>query len=486
MELDIGTLLKKLTDRNGSSEKHEHKAGIAVSFRDGEHKIAQYTREKEQVVLHDVKTVDDGELKALTRGAKPIAACFSARGIYADLGDFSCVSQEATMAHIRSTVDKTGLFNEPYTISFRKVYEIDKIRARFSYLAIPSSELGKVGLLDENEALLDTCCPIEASIAALVATQVPEMCVALFEDEDHVRIIGAKAGTIYHLIALQKSTSFDLLSETLAGLSEMISLMRNSYNESPKSVFVVGTGEISAADIQDAGIDAEAFAIEHLDERSLSCFELLGNAHCRGYDFTPQWFRDTRTFSQLASYSMGISLAMAFVAVVLFFLGYGNYSEAKDYDTRARTAQQQYVRDIGSLEGEYASVLKQLDLTRINELITLYHDFESEPKLYTILGDITRSVPADLSITKVAIARADMLPEGTGGTSSQEVQPPLPTNNPVFRITIEGKVAAQYPQSKILFSTFLSGVQAHYPVLDANFTQTGGQANYRIACEAKK
>jgi hypothetical protein len=486
MELDISRILKKLTVKNAAATKKERKAGLAVSLREGKHLVAQYTRDKEQVLLQDAKAASDDELRAISLGAKPLAACFSPRSIYADLGDFSSVSPEATLAHIRSTVDKTGLFNEPYALSFRKVYDIDGIRARFSYLAIPVSETGKIGILDQNETFLDSYCPVEASIAALVGAKTADMCVALFEDEDYVRIIGAKGGIIYHLIAMQKLNAFDLLSEALAGVSEMVSLMKNSYNETPKFIYTVGPGEVSAKELQDAGIDAVSFEIEGLSEASLPCFELLGNAYCTGYDFTPQSFRDTRTFSLLSTYSLGISLAMAVVSVILFLLGYGNYIEAKDYENRTRTAEQQYVKDMSHLEGEYSSVLKQLDLTHINELISLYQDFESEPKLYTMLGTITRAVPADLSIKRVEIVRSDLQSDAAQNPGSPEAQVLPPTNNPGFSIKIEGKIAAQYPQSKILFSTFLSGVQAHYPVKSASFSQTGGQASYKVECEAKK
>jgi hypothetical protein len=485
MELDIRRILKKLTPGKSAPERKERKSGLAVSLKAGGHTIAHYTRDKEQVAMQEATTAGDDELRAMARGAKPIAACFSPRGIYADLGDFSSVSHEATSAHIRSTIDKTGLFNEPYAISFRKVYDLDKIRGRFSYLAIPLSETGDISVLDENEASLDSYCPVEASIAALTGAKTGEMCVALFEDEEYVRIVGAKAGIIYHLIAIGKLNAFDLLSETLAGVTEMSSLMKNTYNEAPKFIFTVGKGEISTQDLQDSGIDAVPFGIEGLPDDSLSRFELLGNAYCTGYDFMPQAFRDARTFSHLASYSLGISLAMAVVALFLFILGYGNFSEARDYENRIRSAQLQYVKDITLLEGNYASLLKQLDLTRINELISLYQDFEAEPKLYTMLGAITQAVPADLSIRRVEIARAD-LPKENGNPGSQEAQPLLPTSNPVFLIRVEGNISAQYPQSKVLFSTFLSGVQAHYPVLSATFSHNGDGANYKVECEAKK
>jgi hypothetical protein len=485
MDIDINGILKKLSG-NKAVERKERKTGLSVSMSDGEHKVAQYTREKDRVLLQDFRTMNDEELRAHSLGGKPLAVCFSPRSIYADLGDFSSVSNDATRAHIRSTIDKTGLFNEPYSIAYRKVYDIDNIRARFSYLAIPACETGKIGILDENEVFLDTFCPVEASVAALVGEKTGEMSVALFEDDQHVRIIGTKGGIIYHLIDIGKMNAFDLLSETLAGVSEMVSLMRNTYNETPKAIYTVGSGEISAADLREAGIDAEAFEPAGDQDAPLSALELLGNVHCTGYDFVPRAYRETKTFSVLAAYSLGISAAMALVSVLLFLFGYVNYSQARDYENRTRTAQQQYVKDMGLLEQRYAHVLKQLDLTHINGLISLYQDFQSEPKLFTMLGTITRAVPADMTIRRVEILRAGMQEEGTQDAESQEPQALPATNNPVFRIKIEGMISAQYPQSKIIFSSFLSGLTGHYPVLGAAFSHNGDQASYKVECEAKQ
>ncbi|HNY64360.1 MAG TPA: hypothetical protein PKM41_02910 [Deltaproteobacteria bacterium] len=485
MVIDIKGTLKKLSPDRAAGERKERKAGLSVSLGEGEHKVAPYTREKDAVLLHGVRTMTDEELRSASLEGKPLAVCFSPRSIYADLGDFSSVSEEATQAHIRSTIDKTGLFNEPYSISYRKVYDIDNIRARFSYLAIPTSELEKICILDENEVFLDSFCPVEAFVAALVGHRTGDMCVVLFEDDQYVRIIGTKAGIIYHLIAIGKMNAFDLTAETLAGVSEMTSLMRNTYAETPKAVYIVGTGEISAADLRDAGIDAQVFEPGEAQGTPPCTAELVGSVHCKGYDFVPRAYRDTRNFSCLAGYSLGISAVMTLLSVVLLLLGYGNYSQAREYENRAQAARLEYLRDMGALEGQYAHVLKQLDPSRINGLISLYRDFQSEPKLYAMLGTITRAVPADMAIRRVEVLRSGLEenPQGENGESGQALPP---TGSPIFRIKIEGTISAQYPQSKILFSTFLTGVQEHYPVLGASFSHSKDQASYKVECEAKQ
>ena len=86
------------------------------------------------------------------------------------MGEFSRISKEATTAHIRSTIDKLGLFKDNYHIAFAKIQDIDDLKGRYSYLAIPSNELTRTDLIDEDEALVDMFCPIESSIASAVGS----------------------------------------------------------------------------------------------------------------------------------------------------------------------------------------------------------------------------------------------------------------------------------------------------------------------------
>ncbi len=234
MGIDIRQKVHDFQKKNLPRRKKRSQSGYSVSLQEGEHRVARYTKEKDRVSLQEAMSVGTEELQKISRAAKSLAVCFSPRSIYADLGDFSNVSEEATRAHIRSTIDKTGLFNEQYDLSFKKIYDIDGVRAKYSYLAIPESEIGKISLLNEHEAFIDTYCPIEASIAAMVGQESGEMSIALFEDEQYMRILGTKTGTIYHIITFDKQNSFDLTAETIAGINEMTSLMRNTYNEPPK------------------------------------------------------------------------------------------------------------------------------------------------------------------------------------------------------------------------------------------------------------
>lgn len=488
MGLDILQKLKDITAKRPGSAKRSGKSGYTVSLQEGEHRIASYATDKGRVTLGDVHTVGTEELQKIGFGSKTLSVCFSPRSIYADTGDFSSVSNEATLAHIRSTIDKTGLFNEQYSFSFHKVYDIDSVRARFSYLAVPASEVARIGILNEKEVFLDTYCPVEASIASLIAGRTKEMSVAVFEDDSFVRIIGSKEGIIYHLITIQKKNAFDLFAEVLAGISEMISLMKNTYNEPPQAVYIMSQGEISTAELQENGIEAEVFEIEGLPVDGHTSIMLLGNVFCVSYNFLPQAYRETKAIAAFAHYSIGISLSLAVLSALFFFLGFHNSSVALDYEQKTGRAQQEYAKDMSALERDYAVLLKELDLSHINELISLYQDFQSEPKLYAILGTITQAVPHDMALKRIEILRSGVQPDQAGNTAQpdgQEHQMPS-TSNPSFRVRIEGVITAQYPQSKILFSTFLSGVQTYYPVIGASFQHTEERAGYSVECEAKK
>lgn len=486
MDVDIRQKFKILANKLSGTRKMGRRTGYTVSLQDGEHRIANYSTSNNRIILTGEKTVTTEELKELSADAKSLVVCFSPRSIYADLGDFSSVTAEATLAHIRSTVDKTGLFNEQYSLSFRKVYDIDNVRARYSYLAIPASEVSRVSILDDREVFLDSYCPIEASITSLIGRHTKDMAIAVFEDGNAIRIIGSKAGIIYHLITIQKQNAFDLSAETIAGISEMSSLMKNTYNDPPRCIFKIGNGEANVQELQENGIDACPFDNDEIASNDISFLELLGNVSCADYSFVPKAFRETRTLSGFSRFSMGISLAMVVFSALFFFLGYRNASEAKNYEVKARAAQQGYERDMSILEQEYGKLLKKLDLTHINELIGLYQDFRSEPKLYTILGTITQAVPNDMTLKSVTVLRSGINPETPEEGAQQTAEQMPPTTNPSFRVKVEGVITAQYPQSKILFSTFLSGIQVSYPVVAASFKHDEEGAVYTVECEAKK
>ncbi|HVN71418.1 MAG TPA: hypothetical protein VMU10_05315, partial [Desulfomonilia bacterium] len=165
------------------------KKGTAVFLGEEEHDIASYLGVGRKLVIKDIKKVNTSTLKDISRKASGISLCFSPRSIYSDIGDFSSVTKEATTAHIHSTVDKLGLFKDDYQVAFTKIHDIDDIKSKYSYLAIPSHELNRIELIHEKEALVDMFCPIEASIAAVVGTFDKNMVIIVYEDMHFIRVI---------------------------------------------------------------------------------------------------------------------------------------------------------------------------------------------------------------------------------------------------------------------------------------------------------
>ncbi len=502
MIADIRQKFEKLTKTRTRSTGKERTSGCTVMLEEGTHRFASYTRNMDRVELTGIRSVDDRELKELSSRVKSLIVCFSARTIYADMGDFSSVSHEATMAHIRSTVDKTGLFNEKYVLTYKKVYDLDNARARYSYLAVPDSDIAKIALLNDKEVFLDGYCPVEVSIASLVAAKTPDMVVAVYEDHQFIRIIGAKKGTIYHLFTIQKNKAFDLFAECLAGTSEMVSMMKNTYNEPPRHIFKVGPGDITTEELKENGVEAEPFTLEGLSEEGSSSLDLMGTAFCTDYDFTPKAFKETKAFARYARYSLMISAAMAAVSLVFAILGYVNSSEAGGLQIKINRAQEDYAKNMGMLQKDYTVLMKDIDLAGINELILMYQDFQSEPRLHAMLGTITQAVPHAMSLKRIEVNR-----KGASQDGEQEAAPPpqesvagaVPAADPSaavqegtpapgvsFTIKIEGMIDASYPQSKILFSNFIAGIQGHYPILTASFRHNGAQASCSVECEAKK
>ncbi len=465
--------------------KREKRIGYTVCLGEATHKTAQYCRRKDQVSIEEHRFITSEELRMLGKKAASMAVSFCPRTIYADLGEFSCVSDEATKAHIRSTIDKTGLFNEHYSISFKKIYDIDKIRGKFSYLAIPAGEISQIDILDENETFLDTYCPIEASIAAVVARKTDEMSVTIFEDKRHVRIIGSKQGAIYHLITLNKADSFDLPAETISGLHEMTSLLRNSYSETPSAIFIMGENEITREELEENDIHVEPFEMEGLLPGTSSNAELIGTVLASEYNFTPERFRETRRLALYSKYSLCISALVILISLVLLFLGVKNTHTAQTYENRSVEAQAAYVKNLSMLEKDYNELCTDLDFSNINSITSMYRDFEAEPKLYTILGAITSVVPEHILITKITVARPgvdmNMTDQGTPESSQQRYS----TQEHRFSVAVEGIIKSQYPQSKNTFARFLAGLQESHTVHHAEFSHTQESALFQVAGETK-
>ncbi len=465
------------------------KTGYTISLTDSGYQAARYTREAGTIRLEEMRSSETGGLPCLVLRGKHVCACFPPRSAYADVGEFSSVSADATLAHIRTTIDKTGLFNEHYCVSYAKISDIDAVRARFSYLAIPATDVDRLSVLNGSDVLLDAYRPIEASVAAVAGSTTKETCIVMFEDDQFVRIIGTKAGVIYHLITIQKSGSFDLLAETLAGISEMTSLLRISYNETPQTVFTAGRGEVSIEDLRKSDIEAIGLLPEDLSGDGRYAPELLGNVYGSEYDFTPGPYRRARTLAHYADYSLLLSLVMIACASLLFLLGLHCSLESRDLEKRTGAALHAYTRDMAMMEQDCSALLKDTDPERINELIALYQRFESEPRLHTMLGIITGSIPAHTSIERVEVVRPGARTESDASHESPDLPGPSSMPSPgstAFQVKIEGVIRAQYPLSKSLFSAFLSGLQEHYPVAGATFRHTDHWAGYTVECEAKR
>ncbi|MBN2298315.1 MAG: hypothetical protein JXM72_06950, partial [Deltaproteobacteria bacterium] len=426
------------------------------------------------------------ELRRLGRKAATIAACFCPRTIYADLGDFSSVSNEATLAHIRSAVDKTGLFNENYFISFKKIYDIDTVRGKFSYLAIPASDINRIDIFDENETFLEIYCPIEAAIASVVARKTGETVITIFEDHRHVRIIGSKQGVIYYLITINKQESFDLPAETVSGVHEMISLLRNSYNETHGHLFIIGEHELSRADLEENDVHAEPFEIEGILSATSSNVELVGNVLAAEYDFTPERFRKTKQLALYSKYSICVSALIILISFFFLFLGVRNTHTAQIFENRSFEAQEAYLKNLSTLEKDYKELCTELDFSNINSIISMYKDFETEPKLYTILGTITEMVPEHVSITRITVARPgvdmNMTSQGTPESNQQKYS----THENILSVKIEGIIKSQYPQSKNTFATYLAYMQDRYSVNHATFAHTQESASFTVECETRQ
>ncbi|HHO75289.1 MAG TPA: hypothetical protein ENN05_02535 [Deltaproteobacteria bacterium] len=459
------------------------KLGYTVCLGDDMHKTAQYRKTNEGVILEQMQCLTSEELRGLGKKGGSVAACFCARSIYADLGDFSSVSNEATLAHIRSNVDKTGLFKENYSISFKKIHDIDNVRGKFSFLAIPASDINKIELLDDKTILIDSYRPIEASIASAVSRKTHNMVVTIFEDDHHVRIIASKQGAIYYVITINKMESFDLTAEAVSGISEMISLLKNSYNESPGHFFIMGENELSLNDLKENDIDAEPFDMEGVISGTSSNVELFGNVLDAEYDFTPDNYKFTKQLSLYSKYSIAVSALFILISFVLLFMGVKNTYTAHHYLDKTDELQEAYLKNLSKLEVDYNALCTKLDFSNINSIIGMYRDFEAEPKLYTILSTITDRVPEHASITKIIVARSgvDMntISQDRPGRNTQTHS----TRDNTLSVRIDGIIKTLYPHSKSTFASFLSNIQELYPVSQATFAHTQDSARFSVECE---
>jgi len=220
--------------------------GYAVFLGEDAHVFASYTNAGGSTVLAHTQTLETVGLQAFSRKGHNLSVAFSAQNIYADIGEFSSVSAEATQAHIRATVDKIRLFKDDYRLAYAKLNDIDAVRGSYSYLVIPITELdSSIEQVDSDNAIVDMFCPVEATLAAAMGSLGHEMTILVYEDKRFIRIIAAKDGIIYHLTTINSAESFDPLLDTVSGVHESISLLKNSYRQDVARVYTLGNGTIS-------------------------------------------------------------------------------------------------------------------------------------------------------------------------------------------------------------------------------------------------
>lgn len=458
--------------------------GCAVLLGDAGHTVAAYSVSGEAGHLDQERPLDPGALMDLSRKGTTLSLCFSPRTIYSDIGEFSSVSPEATSSHIRSNLDKTGLFKEDYDISFIKLDDIDTLRARYSYLAIPRSELSRIELVDGDNAIVECFCPIEAALASALGTVEKSMAILLHEDSRFIRIIAAKDGVIYHLITINAAESFDTVSDTVSGIREAKSLLMNSYRETVKTVYMSGHGEVGREDLQKHGIDSEIFPIgEHgLSEPFNPA--LFGTALNPRYDFTTRKLRQTRALMDYARISMGISFFMIAIAGLLMALGFMNSSEAQGLQKKFDVEYRRSSAELRKLERDYARISKELDLANINAVVDAYKDFQAEPRLHEIIDAISARVPDAVFITRIEVKRPDtQSTQPAARVERQDGTPVRTTHVDSFEIVIEGVINTPYPLSKEVFTSFITTMQGVYAVKSADYSHKGQHAEFSLDCE---
>jgi hypothetical protein len=468
------------------SMKMGPKKGIAIILGEEEHCIASYLGAGQKIVLKDIEKIDSISLKDISRNAQRMSLCFSPRGIYSDVGGFSSISKEATTAHIRSTVDKIGLFKDDYQIAFAKIADIDDLKSKYSYLAIPSNEINKTDLIDEKEALVDMFCPIESSIASAVGSIDKNMVIIVYEDTRFIRIIGAKSGIIYYLITVNYAESFDAQADTVSGIREMTSMLQSSNQEKVQKIYYIGQGEINISDFEKQNIHIEPFNLSESGDPDAAAIVLFGTAMKPCYDFTPEKLHRIRRIVGYAKISCAISMVMILISVVLFALGWSNTIKAKAFEKRTNSAIYKSSQQLKELEDDYTSLSKDLDLTNINTVVDTYKDFQAEPKLQSIVQSITQGVPANVFITKIEVNRASLqedMPKGRVVRAAAETQR---TSHPSsFGIVIEGIINSPYPKSKEIFSWFIMTMQGVFPVSKAAYSHKEQFAEFSLNCEIK-
>jgi hypothetical protein len=229
--------------------------------------------------------------------------------------------------------------------------------------------MSRIELLDEDEALVDMFCPIEASIAAAAAAVDENMAIIVYEDARFIRIIGAKAGVIYYLITINSAESFDAEADTVSGIREMTSMLLNSYQERVQKVYTMGQGEVCISGLGQYDICTEPLRLNESGDADPFSMVLQGTIMNPRYNFTPERFHQTRKILTYARYSTAVSLVLLLTAAVFFILGWNNVNLAGDYKKKTNAAIHKNSLELKALEDDYRSLSKDLDLTNIDKII---------------------------------------------------------------------------------------------------------------------
>ncbi len=462
--------------------------GHVVLLGDSGHVLAPHTGAVASAVLGQAQALDSDGLRTFSRKGQSLSLCFAPQNIYADIGDFSSVSAEATQAHIRAAVDKIRLFKDDYRIAYAKLNDIDAARGSYSYLVIPVTELDTfIEQVDPDNAIVDMFCPVEAALAAAMGSLGHEMTVLVYEDNRFIRIIAAKDGIIYHLTTINSAESFDPLLDTVSGVHESISLLKNSYRQDVAKVYTLGKGTINQESLSELALDTEPFPLCTKDNPDLTYPVLLGTILQTRYDFTPDRLRVVKRLSTYARVSTAVSLAMACAALVLFIIAGSNFMALSGIRKELKNANYRNAEMLKLIEQDYTQLSRDLNLTDFNSIMQAYQQFQREPRLPAIVDAVSRRTPALVFLTKIELKR----PAASEGEPAARVEPAeegvenRTAQVDYFHLEIDGIINSAYPRSKEIFSTLISNMQAVYPVDSAAFSHKQDQAVFSLKCKVR-
>jgi len=480
--------MKRIIWQRFARQETKASKGHAVLLGESSHVCAPYTGAGDSPVLGPARMLATEDLRTLSRKGQSLSLCFAPQNIYADIGDFSSVSAEATLGHIRAAVDKIRLFKDDYRVVYAKLNDIDAVRGSYSYLVIPVIELDTIiEQVDPDNAIVDMVCPIEAALAAAMGSLGREMSVLVYEDPRFIRIIAAKDGIIYHLTTINSAESFDPLLDTVSGVHESISLLKNSYRQDVAKVYTLGKGAINQESLSELALDTEPFPLCTGDNPDLTYPILLGTILQTRYDFTPDKLRAVKRLSTYARVSTAVSLAMACMALVLFVIAGINYMALSGIRKELKNASYRNTEMLKLIEQDYAQLSRDLNLTDFNSIMQSYQQFQREPRLPVIVDAVSRRTPALVFLTKIELRR----PAASEGDPSARVEPPeggvenRTAQVDYFHLEIHGIINSVYPRSKEIFSTLVSNIQGVYPVESAAFSHKQDQAVFSLKCKVR-